>query len=116
MLSVIVYKLVKALEYESINGEEHDPLDILPTVIKSRKPSSVVAIASTHSGFESIRAPTITPPSPKPFVGEPFIQSPPANTILKTETISVDKSPSAIQDSEAPRKEKLEKLPECFAD
>ncbi|KAF4624285.1 hypothetical protein G7Y89_g13889 [Cudoniella acicularis] len=45
VLAVLLYKLVKALEYEAVNGEHHDPA--LPRI--NRKASSVIPLASIHT-------------------------------------------------------------------
>ncbi|KAH6703263.1 aquaporin-like protein [Leptodontidium sp. MPI-SDFR-AT-0119] len=113
ILAVLIYKLVKALEYESVNGEEHnDSLDLLPRIIQSRKPSSVVALASNHSGYESIRSPT-----PKPASLRPTPQSPPSSSPPKNETMPARPSPTAAPANTGEKKEeKVEQLPECFAD
>ena len=55
ILAVIVYKLVKALEYET--AQEVAPQDLLPRVVTqpaSRKPSSIIPMPS-HSVAASIR-------------------------------------------------------------
>ncbi|KAG4439129.1 hypothetical protein IFR05_005416 [Cadophora sp. M221] len=112
ILAVLIYKLVKALEYESVNGEAHsDTLDLLPRIIQSRKPSSVIALASNHSGYESIRSPT-----PKPVSLRPAPQSPPSTSPPKNETMPAKPAPTAAPDTGEKKKEKVEELPECFAD
>ncbi|KAH7323955.1 aquaporin-like protein [Rhexocercosporidium sp. MPI-PUGE-AT-0058] len=111
ILAVLIYKLVKALEYESVNGEHNDSLDLLPRIIQSRKPSSVVALASTHSGYESIGAPTPKPASLRPTPQSPLSCPPPRNDMTPTKP-----APTAAPNTDEKKKEKVEELPECFAD
>jgi hypothetical protein len=57
-----MYKLIKALEYESIGAEEDE--DVLPHA-DSRKPSSVIPLRSVHSGgLEPISRVSATPVDP----------------------------------------------------
>ncbi|CZT02238.1 related to aquaporin [Rhynchosporium graminicola] len=96
ILAVLIYKLVKALEYESVNGEDHDiPLDLLPRLSPSRKPSSVVAHASTHSGYESVRALTPEPASLKPISRQHTVNASP-----RTGSYTAKPAPTIAQNTE----------------
>ncbi len=96
ILAVLVYKLVKALEYET--AQEVAPQYILPRVVPqsvSRKPSSIIPMPN-HSVAASIRrVSTIKAESSKPQ------QSTAANN--KGEKKPEEKKPVAV-------------LPECYAD
>ncbi|KAI9047249.1 hypothetical protein LZ554_008702 [Drepanopeziza brunnea f. sp. 'monogermtubi'] len=92
ILAVIVYKLVKALEYELVNFEDHGDLDLPKT--RSRKSSSILAVGSIHSGYEAVRV----PPKPQPIPAAPTATAEP-------------RKPAAEE-----KKDQVEELPECFAD
>jgi aquaporin related protein len=63
ILAVLMYKLIKALEYESIGAEEDDQ-DVIPQT-DARKPSSVIPLRSVHSGgLEPISRVSATPENP----------------------------------------------------
>jgi len=92
MLAVLMYKLIKALEYESIGNQEDDD-DALPQV-DSRKPSSIIPLRSVQSGGL-----------------EPISRS--SRTL--TDRIRVDSTPVAPNECKKEQQEHSE-LPECFAD
>jgi aquaporin related protein len=92
ILAVLIYKLVKALEYETAQDEDPTPNGILPiTKDVERKPSSVIAMTSVHE--DSL---------PK----TPDLQDQAPN---KTATRSISHAPP-------PEKEGKAALPECLAD
>jgi aquaporin related protein len=100
ILAVLVYKLVKALEYETAQDQDQGPDLILPISmnVDARKPSSVIPVASVNSGPRSVEhSPAKTP--------ELRVQQP-----SKTHTKSI-----GFIDVPAPDKEKAV-LPECYAD
>ena len=101
ILAVLVYKLVKALEYETAQDQDQGQDLILPTArnVDARKPSSVIPMASVKSGTPSVEnSPTKTP--------ELRVKIP-----TKTHTKSI-----SFIDVPAPEKEQKAVLPECYAD
>ena len=98
ILAVLIYKLVKALEYETCNGEEHEQgKQLLPKANKNRKPLPVASLASVHSGSASIRIPN------------PSCQKNPPPAAAPT--------PQNLQlTSSAAKQNKTSELPECYAD
>jgi hypothetical protein len=87
-----LYKLIKALEYESI-GADDDDVDVLPHT-DSRKPSSVIPLRSVHSGgLEPISRVSASSSNP------PTKTQPPPIIVTKNES-----------------KKEQSALPECSAD
>jgi aquaporin related protein len=99
ILAVLVYKLVKALEYETAQDQDQDQELILPTArnVNGRKPSSVIPMASVKSGTPSVE------------------HSPTKTNELRVKTKTHTKSISFI-DVPGPEKEQKAVLPECYAD
>lgn len=101
ILAVLVYKLVKALEYETAQDQDQGPELILPTArnVVGRKPSSVIPMASLNSAPPSVEhSPAKTP---KLRVQQPS----------KPHTKSI-----GFIDVPAPGTEEKAVLPECYAD
>jgi aquaporin related protein len=101
ILAVLVYKLVKALEYETAQDQDQRPELILPMArnVDERKPSSVIPMASLNSGPPSVEhSPAKTP--------ELRVQQP-----SRSQTKSI-----SFVDVPAPEKEQKAVLPECYAD
>ena len=100
ILAVLVYKLVVALEYETAQDQDPSPRLILPLAKDDkRKPSSIIPMASVHSGPPSVRekSPAKTPEQ---------VQEP---TKKHSKSISFSHAPP-------PGKEEKAVLPECYAD
>lgn len=96
ILAVLVYKLVKALEYETAQDQDTSPELILPIVANiGRKPSSVIPMTGIHSDSPSIQEdlPAKTP--------ELQMQVP---------------NSRSITNAPPPQKEESAVLPECYAD
>lgn len=107
LLAVLMYKLIKALEYESLSAEE-DTKEVLPK-LQSRKPSSVIPLRSVRSGgLEPMSRVSITPVTSEPAKN----QLAPANA-AKTETKTL--TPPRVVTGDQSKNQKSE-LPECFAD
>ncbi len=111
ILAVLVYKLVKALEYESVNGEDHDDHNSLLPRISTRKPSSVLVVNSIHSGFESVRIPASAPPKVQPALAKPATAKEPSQ-----DRPAQTPGPETDNKTDDKQKDKVEELPECFAD
>jgi aquaporin related protein len=92
ILAVLVYKLVKALEYETAQDQDPTLKLILPMAKDNeRKPSSIIPMTSVHEE-SSAKTPELQ------------VQAP-----AKTATRSVSHAPP-------PEKEGKAVLPECYAD
>ena len=101
ILAVLVYKLVKALEYETAQDQDQEPELILPMArnVHARKPSSVIPVSSVNTGPPSVeQSPAETP--------ELRVQQP-----SKTHNKSI-----SFIDVPAPEKEEKAVLPECYTD
>jgi aquaporin related protein len=63
ILAVLVYKLVKALEYEIAQDQDPTPALILPLAEDDDRPSSIIPMTSVHSGppSEQDKGPVNTP-------------------------------------------------------
>jgi len=93
ILAVLVYKLVKALEYESVNGEDHDEMPSLPRLTgdsRPRKPSSIIVLPSSSPAASNTTAVPQVPQRPVLSIQQPA----PATQQKKEESV----------------------LPECYAD
>lgn len=119
ILAVIIYKLVKALEYESVSFEDHGEMDLPRT--KSRKPSSILAVASIHSGYEAVRTPLPKPKQPQPppaapgMTAQPNKPAAPASTAAPAPAQSTAPAQTTASAAQA-KKDQVDELPECFAD
>ncbi len=101
ILAVLVYKLVKALEYETAQDQDQGQELILPMArnVHQRKLSSVIPVASIITGPPSVLHSPAKPP-------EVRVQQP-----SKTHTKSI-----SFNDVPAPEKVEKAVLPECYAD
>jgi aquaporin rerated protein, other eukaryote len=98
-LAVLVYKLVKALEYETAQDQEPSPELVLPLAnVRQRKPSSVIPIASVSR-----------PPS---LQGN----SPPHTPELHIQPASKPQTKASFSQGRPPGQEAKAALPECYAD
>jgi aquaporin related protein len=63
ILAVLVYKLVKVLEYETARDQDPTPALLLPLAKDDDRPSSLIPMASVHSGppSEQDSSPAKTP-------------------------------------------------------
>lgn len=122
ILAVLVYKLVQALEYENVNGDDRhdfdddddDINDVGQRQVDARRPSSLVVLANApHSEYESIRTTgqqnrndsiQLTKPARKDSMPK------------RTSTNRPARSATQSTHDEKKEKEKVEELPTCFAD
>ncbi|PBP23414.1 aquaporin-like protein [Diplocarpon rosae] len=110
ILAVIIYKLVKSLEYESVNFEDHEDVDMIPRPVTSRKPSSTPAVAGNQSGYEAVRMPQ-RKARPAPGPAYPRATNEPS---AKPAAPAPSQSAAPIKDEK--KTDEVEELPECFAD
>lgn len=96
ILAVLIFKLVKALEYETCNGEEKEQSkQLLPQANKNQTP--VASIASVHFSRSSSRIAIIS--------GQ---KNPPPAPVQTSQNLTL--TPSSVKQNEKSG------LPECYAD